>query len=77
MKLCNVKRRRQRQKINRYGKKGQQKMCNFFLQHCCKRNKTLQQIGLNVDGKTRKIANELVLHQCYLSTYLLPFYPRQ
>ena len=39
--------------------------------------KNLQQIGLNVDGKTRNIANELVLHQCYLSTYLLPCYPRQ
>ena len=41
------------------------------------KKKNLQQIGLNVDGKTRNIANELVLHQCYLSTYLLPCYPRQ
>ena len=37
MKLCNVKRRRQRQrqKINRYGKTGKIKRATFF-QHCCK-----------------------------------------
>ena len=66
------------------------KNVQLFLQHWCKtswiamlrvspsaKKKNLQQIGLNVDGKTRNIANELVLHQCYLSTYLLPCYPRQ
>ena len=86
MKLCNVKRRRQRQKINRYGKKGQLLFATLLQNELssdvarftpCERNKTLQQIGLNVGGKNRKIANELVLHQCYLSTYLLPCYPRQ
>ena len=41
------------------------------------KKKTLQQIGLNVGGKTRNIANELVLHKSCLSTYLLPCYPRQ
>ena len=40
------------------------------------KKKTLQQIGLNVGGKTRNIANEFVLHKSYLSTYLLPCYPR-
>ena len=38
------------------------------------RKKNLPQMGLNVGGKTRNIASELVLHQCYLSTYLLPCY---
>ena len=76
MKLCNVKRRRQRQKINRYGKTGKIKRATFFatlLQNklnsdvasfnTCKK-KTLQQIGLKVGSKTLNIANELVLHQC-------------
>ena len=80
MKLCNVKRRRQRlrqgQKINRCGKTGNNKRATFcatLLQNelngdvarfiPCKK-KTLQETGLNVGGKTCKIANELVLHQC-------------
>ena len=60
----------------RYGKTGNKKRATFFatlLQNelnsdvarftTCEK-KTLQQIDLNVGGKTRNIANELVLHQC-------------
>ena len=54
-----------------------QKNVQLFWQRCCKtswtamlrvsspaKKKTLQQIDLNVGGKTRNIANELVLYQC-------------
>ena len=86
MKLCNVKRRRQRQKINRYGKTGKIKRATFFatlLQNklnsdvasfnTCKK-KTLQQIGLKVGSKTLNIANELVLHQCCCFFFCFFFY---
>ena len=89
MKLCNVKRRRQRQrqKINRYGKTGKIKRVTFFatlLQNklnsdvasftTCEK-KTLQQIGLKVGSKTLNIANELVLHQCcFFFCFFLFFY---
>ena len=82
-------RQRQLQKINRYGKTGNKKRATFFatlLQNelnsdvVCftpREKKKLATDRFERRWYTRNIANELVLHQCYLSTYLLPCYPRQ